>query len=817
MNPENPPPEDVLAEMAALRARLENAEEALRAIRSGEVDALVVEAAAGPQIFTLQGLEAESNRFRGDILAQISDSVVAVDGEERVTYLNAAAEKQYGVRTTDALGQPLHVLWTSRWFRDDDESSSIGLLRETGSWRGESIHITRGGAEIYVESSVIQLRDANGAANGFLATIRDITDRKLSEEKLAMSARQLRLITDIAPVLIAQCDRDHRYKFVNEPYAARLGLRRQQVLGKRIPEVVGEAAYASIYPYLERVLTGEALEFEISLPSGKLGAHFMRCAYAPEHDASGKIVGLVAAIMDITRQKHAEETLRQNAGLFATLIDHAPVGVYVIDAQFRLQQVNPLALPAFANVRPLVGRDFSEVMQILWGSELASQILGIFRHTLETGERYISPQFFQQRIDLGEERAYDWEAQRVTLPDGQDGVVCYFTDVTERHRFEVALQQAKDAAETANQSKDRFLAVLSHELRTPLTPVLMTLAALEHDPQLRADLREDLTMMKRNIELETKLIDDLLDLSRITTGKLELALEAVDLNQAVQQVCGICRSQLMERGIHLEVDLDDSVPVAVDPARFQQVLWNVLKNAIKFTPEKGAIRVTTKRLAGDRCEVRVRDSGIGIPAEVLPRIFDAFEQGDASVTRQFGGLGLGLAICKALVELHRGTIRAESTGPSHGSTFVIELPVGAFAAIEKSSDATPAQNGKSAQLTLLLVEDHPDTARTLSRLLRRAGFAVITASDVASACAAAEREPFDLLISDLGLPDGSGYEIMRRVRETRSVPGIAMSGYGMEADVRRSHEAGFTEHLVKPVDVPELVAAIRRVADGRRA
>jgi len=385
-----------------------------------------------------------------------------------------------------------------------------------------------------------------------------------------------------------------------------------------------------------------------------------------------------------------------------------------------------------------------------------------------------------------------------------------------RRRAEEEMRLARDQAEAANRAKDRFLAALSHELRTPLTPVLMAVAELEHDPALSAGVREDLAMIKRNIELETKLIDDLLDLNRITCGKLPVNIEPVDLNEAIRNACEICRPSVRERGIRLETELHATTGlVAADAPRLQQVLWNVLKNAIKFTPEKGFIRVKAKRLHDARCEVRVEDSGIGISPEVLPRIFDAFEQGGTAVTQQFGGLGLGLAICKALVELHHGTIRAESPGEGKGATFIIELP-GAASLIKVTGAVAPAAGAQgSRQLRLLVVEDHADTARSLARLLGRAGFAVVTASDVASALAIAERESFDVLISDIGLPDGSGTDVMREVRARSTIPGIAMSGYGMEEDVRRSHEAGFSEHLVKPVDADKLKEAIRRVTENR--
>jgi len=393
------------------------------------------------------------------------------------------------------------------------------------------------------------------------------------------------------------------------------------------------------------------------------------------------------------------------------------------------------------------------------------------------------------------------------------GVSKIARDITERKRTERELQQAKEAAEAASRSKDKFLAVLSHELRTPLTPVLMTVVLRERDPNLPQALKADMAMIRRNVELETKLIDDLLDLSRITSGKLNLRLESVDLNATVHQVCDICRSQIQEKGIRLCADLDSTIePVTADSSRLQQVLWNVLKNAAKFTPDGGTIHVKTSRANESRMQVQVRDSGTGIAPEMLPKIFDAFEQGDAKVTRQLGGLGLGLAISKALVELHHGSIRVESPGVGAGCTVTIELPAGA--SLKRPPSALDAFRGErpAEPLRLLIVEDHVDTALLLKRLLEASGYAVKTAGTVAEALEVVDRERFDVLVSDLGLPDGTGCELMRRIGERHALRGIAMSGYGMDADVRKSLEAGFSEHLVKPVDISTLEQAILRLA-----
>ena len=512
------------------------------------------------------------------------------------------------------------------------------------------------------------------------------------------------------------------------------------------------------------------------------------------------------------RQELAESYERQSR-LFDATLSAITDFVYIIDREGRFLYANRALLNLWGlTLEAAIGKNFFDLK---YPDELASKLQRQIQQVIATKEGLSDQTLYTS--PTGATGHYEYIFSPVISADGTVEAVAGSTrNITAHKRTETALITARQAAETANQSKDRFLAVLSHELRTPLTPMLMAVAALEHDPGLRTDVREHLGMIKRNIELEAKLIDDLLDLSRITSGKVELNIEEIDLNETVRHVCGSCRSEMQKRSLRLEIELHDTEAlVAADSARLQQVLWNVLVNAMKFTPEKGTIRVTTARQIGGRWEVRVQDSGIGIPVEALPRIFDAFEQGSLNVTRQFGGLGLGLAISKALLELHHGSIRAESAGPGQGSAFIIELPGRSADTVGKAAQAPPSESEKQPKMRLLLVEDHSDTALTISRLLRNAGFAVTTASDVASASAAAERESFDLLVSDLGLPDGDGYEIMRRICAIRSVPGIAMSGYGMNEDRRRSREAGFAEHLVKPIDVPQLIEAIRRVTGNR--
>ena len=385
----------------------------------------------------------------------------------------------------------------------------------------------------------------------------------------------------------------------------------------------------------------------------------------------------------------------------------------------------------------------------------------------------------------------------------------------ERERLLASEQAARAEADAANRAKDRFLAVLSHELRTPLSPVLMALSDMEADAKLPPNAREDVRVIRRNIDLEVRLIDDLLDLSRVRNGKLRMHPQPADVHRLLHEVAEICASDPANPPVAVKFSLSASADsVTGDPARLQQLFWNLLKNALKFSKPGGEVRVSSCNPSPDAIEVRVKDHGQGIEADLLPRLFNAFEQGDNAVTRQFGGLGLGLAIAKAVVELHGGSIRAESEGPGRGAEFVVRLPLSAVApAAPAPRAAAPVRNGR---LRLLVVEDHPDTARMLGRLLRSSGYDVETAGSAAAALQLVESRPFDLLVSDIGLPDATGHDLMRQIRQRHDLKGIAMTGYGMDEDVRKSLDAGFTDHIIKPVDVAHLEAVIQRVATAPR-
>jgi excisionase family DNA binding protein len=387
-----------------------------------------------------------------------------------------------------------------------------------------------------------------------------------------------------------------------------------------------------------------------------------------------------------------------------------------------------------------------------------------------------------------------------------------------RHRAtERALREAKAAAEQASRAKDQFLAVLSHELRTPLTPVLMSVAALEAEACLPPRLREDLAMIRRNVALETQLIDDLLDLSRVINGKMVLHAQDLDVHPLIRNVAEMVAPEAQARPVTLRLNLCAARDrVRGDSARLHQVLWNLLKNAIKFTPAAGTITVRTRDDAtSGRLVVDVQDTGIGIEPGALPDIFNAFDQGEHGGNRAFGGLGLGLAISKAVVEMHGGALRAHSDGPGRGACFTLDLAT--VAAVETPSPSAAPQHAGGARpggsLRILLVDDHLDTLKMLRRLLEGAGHVVTAADCVAGAVRAADDAgQLDLLISDIGLPDGTGLDLMREIRGRHPcLPAIALTGYGMEQDLRNSEQAGFGAHLTKPIDFNALKAAISKL------
>lgn len=739
-----------------------------------------------------------------DITLPVEEQVEHAYRDSRMAECNAVMARMYGLESeADLLGCSLDAMLPST---DPAAREFLSAIIRAG-YRVTDVESTERDAKgnpVYFSNTMVGVVE-DGLLKRIWGTQRDISARRRAQAALRESEERYRLLFDRSPLptFVVDCE-TLRFRAVNAAAVSLYGYSLEEFTALTLLDIRPKEDVAVARQLIARTKAGSDvmdLRKEMGLPDihrheTKDGVVLFVEPRTLEITFLGRRCWL-ATVTDVTVRRLSDDHMKW----LAAFPEHNPNPVIEVDLNTgSIFYANSYTFQRYPDLRTAgLGHP------LLAGLESTARLL------VESSTEIVRREVCAEGTWFMQTMCYLADCNHVRL---------YFTDISALKRAEAQLREneetlraARDQAEQASRSKDNFLAMLSHELRTPLTPVLMSVAVLEHDLDLRTDVREELAMMRRNIELETKLIDDLLDLNRITTGKLALEIETVDLNEAVRHVCGICGPQLRERGIRLETALDPSIcTVGADPARLQQVLWNVLKNAIKFTPDQGTIRVSTRQLQGSQCEVRVQDSGVGIPAEMLPRIFDAFEQGDASITRRFGGLGLGLAICKALMELHHGTIHAESAGSGLGSTFSIQIPCRTMTATARIRLKAPTEK-TMAQFRLLVVEDHPDTLRTLTKLLTRAGFTVFTASSVEAAESVAKEESFDMLISDLGLPDGDGHEVMRRVRALHChIPGIAMSGYGTDEDMRRSREAGFSEHLTKPVEFATLQRAINRVA-----
>jgi PAS domain S-box-containing protein len=509
-----------------------------------------------------------------------------------------------------------------------------------------------------------------------------------------------------------------------------------------------------------------------------------------------EMLARVGAHLQMARlRREAAEALHASHARFEALVNAAPIGIYFVDAEMQIRQVNPLALPVFGEIDNLIGRDFVEVIHILWPQEYADEIVARFRHTLATGEPYFVAERIEERRDRKVLEYYEWHVHRIALPDGQYGLVCYFSDIS-RHVL------ARQALAEADRRKDEFLATLAHELRNPLAPIrnmLELMKRADDDRPLREQAR---STMERQLRHMIRLIDDLLDVSRISRGKLKLKRERAELASMIHQAVEACRP--LAAGGHLEVTVTlppEPIFLDADPVRLTQVFGNILNNSCKYTDPGGRIWLTAERQGSDAI-VKISDTGVGIPPDTLDGIFEMFAQIDRTLERSQGGLGIGLTLVKRLVEMHEGTVTAYSEGPGRGSEFVVRLPI--LAETPKADPGLePAVQRATTGRRILVVDDNQDSAMSLAMLLELSGHEVRTAFDGLQALDAAGELRPEIVLMDLGMPNLNGYEAARRIRAQpwgEPMILIAVTGWGQDEDRRRTAEAGFNGHLVKPVD-----------------
>ena len=751
-----------------------------------------------PRLATQRGAAFEAEA----VLEHASDAVAVVDQDWRILYVNAALERMVGQDRQSMFGR---IGW-------EVFPAALGTSFEEQFRKAMAEQIPVEFEAFYVPLRIWLEVRAFPSPQTLTILFRDITAQRRAAEAHQAEERFRNVFVE-GPLGMQVMGRDHRFIQVNAMFCRMLGYSEAEIVGRRFEDFTHPDDVPLDTHLPDRMVReGVASTCTEKRYIRKDGTVFWaRRTIAVIHSQAGEVECFFGMIEDITRRKEAEDALRESEARERAFFDLAIVGLCEADPRTgKFLRVNQM----FCD---LTGYQREELLQktyrdITHPEDRESDTAKFLAMLADPGVLYRNEKRY-----IRKDGTLIWVEVNVAAVRDEQGrpirTAAVIRDISAHKQAERAIQLAREEAEAANRGKDQFLAVLSHELRTPLMPVLTTAQLMEADEGLSREQREQMAMIRRNVQLEARLIDDLLDVNRISRGKLELHLRAVDLHDKMGLVVAMCRHHIQAKELKLSVQEDAAVHhVEGDAARLQQVLWNLLTNAIKFTPAGGVIAIRSANTTAGRVSVVVEDTGVGIAPEALPRIFDAFEQGGKDVTRKFGGMGLGLAISKSLAEMHGGTLMAQSEGPGKGATFTLELPA---IAAEESDEYR--ERGTQAALDLrhmrvLLVEDHRDTAKIMAGLLRRYGCEVRIAESVASALELGEAEPFDLLISDIGLPDGSGVEVMRRLAEIHRIKGIALSGYGMQEDIRRSKDAGFAAHLTKPVDVSVLEETLRGIA-----
>ena len=888
---------------------------------------------------TAQALR-ESEAFSRSVLESSPDCANLLDREGRLQYMNQNGQCLMEIDDfAPLIGQPWWSLLPKPYAALAVEAVDKAKRGETA--RFQAFGPTAKGTPKWWDVIVapISAGQGDGAAERLISVSRDITESTLAQQALREQEERFRSLFDsmlegycLIEMLFDAAGKpcDYRFLEVNPAFEGHTGLK--DAKGRTALELVPGVEPVWFEMLGKIALSGEPLSFQQE--SKAAGRFFEVMAHRVGGPESRK-VGIVFS--DISERKRDEAAMAQNVGLFSRMLEQAPTGMYVVDAGFRMQQVNALARPVFASIDPLVGRDFAEIMEILWGPVVGARCTAIFRHTLASGERYVSPPFYEKRFDIGEDQAFDWETQRVTLPDGQHGVVCYFHEITARQRAEKALRDSEERMRLATEvtgvgiwqwhlntgiarcdaqvfriygmvpkpdgcmqysdwqsivlpedlpgieaalqnmigrlenlnseyrirrgdgecryiqtvatvranaqgqaewvlgtnldvterklaeeriralleelrladnRKDEFLATLAHELRNPLAAVRNSLELMKRGSGNAALVERAHATMDRQMGQMVHLIDDLLDVSRITRNRLDLRLERVELASVLQHVLEAGRSQCEQAGHQLHITLPpEPIILNADPLRLAQVFGNLLNNAFKYTRRGGHIWLSAE-LQGNEVALTVKDSGVGIPADMLQKVFELFTQLGSSLERSEGGLGIGLSLAKRLTELHGGTLTAHSEGKDLGSEFVVRLPVLLETALPAAPVPIAAPKPPTAARRILVVDDMRDSADSLAVLLGMGGDETQTAYDGLEAVESAEAFRPDVILLDVGMPRMNGYDACRAIRQQpwgKSIAIIAMTGWGQDDDRRKSREAGFDHHLVKPVDIDDLL------------
>ncbi|HEY5926535.1 MAG TPA: ATP-binding protein [Kofleriaceae bacterium] len=614
---------------------------------------------------------------------------------------------------------------------------------------------------------------------------------------------QLNAIVDAVPALIVYVDREQRYRFVNAAYRAWFG----DVRGKLVPDVLGPDAYSCVRDQIERVLRGERVTFEVRLPFPDGSLRWVQADYIPDVTAGGVVRGYTAQLLDITDHKRTQERL-------ALLGETSTALAASVDRDAAAQTIADAVVPALADWSAVYFDRFGLLVPAViahgplcgdgtWqrARTFAPQPSGV---VTTQGNHVVIPLVARGKrlavLVLGTVEPRVWTLEDLLLAEELGRRASTALDVARLFDHQ---RRTNELLQEADRRKDEFLTIVGHELRNPLAPIVTALDVMEYRGLVGCE--RERAVIRRQAHHMSRLVEDLLDVARIRRGKLALHKQALQLHTIVEKAVELTGPLLEQRAHQLTVDVPRELVIEADATRMTQVFANLLTNAAKYTQARGHIAVTATRSA-DSIAVSVTDDGPGITNELLAVIFDPFVQGDRTLQRAEGGLGLGLSLVRSLTELHGGTATVTSDGPGRGACFTISLPPYQLVGRPRARGTARVLGGAR----LLLVDDNADAARALAELLREYGYDVAVAHDAPSALLLADEFRPEIALLDIGLPVMDGYELARHLRARLPTPPrlVAVTGYGDHADSARSREAGFDVHLGKPVDFEKLVSVL---------
>jgi len=799
---------DLIRENAELKVRLEEADDTLAAIRRGDVDALIV----GEDIYTLDSAHSAATRLRKDVLAQMQDAVIAFDHSGHAIYMNPAAERRYGQTSSEALGRARNEFFEEEWPNADAERACRNALARDGAYRAQTVHHCRNGDRIDAETTVTQLNVADGQAPGELLVVRDISARVRAESTLRIAVKELArresqfaTIVENSPDIYSRFDQQYRHVYVSpaiEPYTGRSA---ESLLGKTLAEWGTEPDVCAQWEGALKTAfdTGQTSRMRTGFTDVRGLQHVIDARFIPELSEHGAVESVLSVATDITEQEAFDKALRDSQARLRFALDFASIGEWDLDLTHNVAVHSIRHDRCFGYTDPIAK----------WGYE---QMLA----HIHPEDRCWLAQSFESSVASGSE----WRAEcRVVWPDRtthwiQVGGSLYVTADGARHMMGIIAdvtdrKASEEALREADRRKDDFLATLAHELRNPLAPIrnALQILRLTSDPAKQLKWRD---IIERQLQQMVHIVDDLLDVSRISKGKVELRRELIDVADVLRAAVETSRPLIDESKHRLDMRLPEPATMFVnaDPTRLCQIVSNLLNNSAKYTPEGGRISLTTERMAND-VVISVRDTGVGIRQDLLPRVLDMFTQVDRSIERAQGGLGIGLALVKTLVHMHGGSVSARSEGPGLGSTFVVRLPLSDISIRTHATDTDQAPHPLATGLMVLVVDDNVDSAHSLAELLQLWGYRTCTAHDGLGAVAEAARNRPAIAVLDIGLPGINGLDVARRIRAEpwgRDMMLVALSGWGQDSDRYKTAQAGFNHHFVKPVDIRALARVLEQ-------